>query len=205
MLKQNGFGNSIVFNLATDGAIPSDTFLINRKLLKGSKVPKWIVCGVAPRDFIDNLSSKENRTLIFKRLFDIQDLFSASSGFSIPLAEKLEAISEKCCFLYGERSGVKSTLANFFKSLLELSSLPHSAEACNVDKDWKTPPWTKTIDDYQKRYKTFNPTQFEKQKSYLKVFCEEATKKEIKILLVSMPLSHTNLELLPKGVYPAYH
>ena len=200
ILRANGFKNTAVFDLATDGQIPSDTFLLNRKLLKGSKVPEWIVYGIAPRDFIDNLVSKESKTLIFDRLFSIKDLISEKSGFTLNLEEKLDFLVNKCCYLYGERDGIQSSFANSLTGVSQ-QIFPTKIKAAELSTD----AWIRTTEDYRKRYKTFDLVKFKKQATYFNSFCKEATGKGIKVLLVNMPLTQTNLALLPPGAYKAYH
>jgi len=211
ILRHNGLEGSKVFNFAIDGEMVSDAFLINSKLLQGPKTPKWIVYGITPRDLIDNLFSNETRTPIFDRLFTIKDVWSSQSPLAIGISEKLNLLMEKSCFLYDKRKQIQNMFVSIYtdikeqgfpKTISKLIKPQSNGEPYKPLTDQEA--WEKSIEEYHKRYSTFNKMQFDKQSVLLTKFCEESRRKGINILLVNMPLTKENIDLLPKGVYRAY-
>jgi len=208
ILRARGLKKAVVFNLAIDGAIVSDEFLINSKLLRGSKKPEWIIYGLGPRDFIDSLISKETRTVIFDCLLTPSDLFSSKNPFKMTLNERLDLCMEKLCFLYDKRKQLQTIFANRLSSLTNAVFSKNSSKATkyNIANDeTASTDWNDSIREYRKRYRTFNRMQFEKQKMFLKIFCQQSQNKGIKVLLVNMPLTKQNIDLLPPKVYADYH
>ena len=209
MLNSSGEKNNVVFDLAIDGSMVSDVFLINRKLLVGAKAPKWIVYGIAPRDLLDNCLSKETRTPIFDRLFDIRDMWRGKNNFDMSFNDKLDLAIEKFCFLYSDRSTIQQSLndacgrlseARIFGKVPQRWSRGEYLDTLLLQKNSSN----KNIRAYQKRYRAFQPEKFNKQKSFLKALCEEARAKGTNVLLVNMPLTNKITNLIPAEAYNAY-
>jgi len=58
--------------------------------------------------------------------------------------------------------------------------------------------------EYEKRYHPFNAKRFAEQLSYYRALLHEARAKNLRLLVVNMPLRKDNLALLPPGVYQKY-
>ncbi len=212
LLHAKGFPNATVFNLSIDGAMASDICLINRKLLQGTKIPEWIIYGVGPRDFVDNLFTQETRTAVFERLFTINDLWSAQDGFSMTLSEKLDMLIEKFCYLYDQKEDVQLILMHFCSRLItpvlptgtkQSNNYVVTADGLKLCSD-SSDTWQKSIEEYRKRYRNCSYIQFNKQKEYFQDFCRESQQKGINVLLVNMPITKDNLDLIPAPAFVEY-
>ena len=56
LLNSNTLTPHSIFDFAIDGSMVSDVYLVHKKFFSGTKAPKWIIYGIAPRDFFDNFS-----------------------------------------------------------------------------------------------------------------------------------------------------
>jgi len=64
--------------------------------------------------------------------------------------------------------------------------------------------WTKSIDEYSRRYKFFNKQQFEKQKECFKAVVSLCKERGIKLYVVAMPITDDNRKLMPRELYSSY-
>ena len=218
ILEIAGFKNVAVSNFAIDGEMASDAFLIHKKLLEKDCYPEWIIYGIAPRDFIDSLLSKEIKTPIFNSLFSLTDIWSENNGFVLNLNERLNLTLEKLLFLFDKRKQIQNTLTNFYYDLLcrvfvlkkvndkteempQALTLEHDIHK-NACQD--TYLWNSSIREYKKRYRIFKYNQLKKQELFLRNLCKNAADNDCKVLLINMPLTKDNLALMPNGAYAQY-
>ncbi len=210
MLNNGSPETNVVFDLAIDGGMVSDTFLISKKLLRGPKTPKWIVYGIAPRDLLDNFLSSETRTPVFDRLYGLGDMWEKKSTFPVSFNEKLKIVIERLCYLYGDRGRIHTSLKDAYIRLREGRLFNDFNKPATDKKQLDSTALqelasSKNIGYYQKRFKVFQPEKFNKQKSFLKALCEDARKKGINVLLINMPLTPEITNLIPKEGYFAYN
>ncbi len=205
VLRSSGLDKSDVFDLAIDGSMVSDVFLVHKTFLSGANAPKWIVYGLAPRDLLDNLLSKETRTPLFDRLFDLKDIWMTKSLFNISLQEKLDLTLEKLFTIYGIRSDIQQSIVNVVRDISE-NGLSYRQTKPFVDTyTMRKEVSSKNIRIYRQRYKTFQSAKFEKQKLFLEALCKESTNNGTKILLVNMPLTQDIIKLIPVEAHNAYN
>ncbi len=213
LLKDKGLSGEKVVSLALAGEMVSDAYIITDKLLKDSKKPDAIVFGVAPRDLMDNTLSAEALTPVFQRLVGIDDLGSIAGLSFSTMQERADFVLGRILSLYALRGRLQTVPVAQYKRMLvkvigegqEAEPTPQKTLAqgfmMHKDRSWV---WQKSKDEYKERYKCFSQTQFEKQRMYLDALLELAQKRDIKVILVNMPVSSDNFGLLPKGLYDSY-
>jgi hypothetical protein len=184
-LKQDGYAAS-VFNWSTLLQMESDSYLIAKQFLQPNSV---IVLGIAPRDFYDNVISSPADTYYFQQFASASDLLSPSL-----FPNKLSLVDyalHKYVPLYSDRSPVQGWLAQR-AYVLFLESLNM------VPKPYYIPPF------YLARYKGISVGGLKVQEDYFAQLLDLAKNNHDKLLVINMPLSKSNRELLPPGFYEDY-
>lgn len=212
LLKEKGLADERVVSLALAGEVVSDAYIITDKLLSGDKKPDAIVFGVAPRDLMDDTLSAEALTPVFQRLVGIEDLTRIAGLSFSTLQEKGDFVFGRILSLYALRGRLQTVPVAQYKRMLvkvigEGNETKPAAKSLadgfmmHKDRNWV---WQKSKEEYKERYKCFSQTQFEKQRMYLDALLKLAQERDIKMILVNMPLSSDNLSLLPEGLYDSY-
>jgi hypothetical protein len=204
-----------VFSFAVPGAMVSDMYLVVEKLLADQKAPSLVIYGIAPRDFMDDLAAGETKTAVFQRLGDVSDLNHsdfAKAGFD----EKLELVMDRGFYLFGKRTRYQAKVDQCCRKIAERQITDRqSADAKGGDVFATTAGvfpllqdpkilWRKSVDEYHMRYQKFNQHQFTKQEQFLRDTLSTCNKRGIQVLLVNMPLTQANLDLMPPGLYDKY-
>jgi hypothetical protein len=209
--RQNGKSDKCrVFSFAVPGAMVSDMDLILGKVLVGPRKPDLVVYGVAPRDFMDDLAGSETKTVVFQKLGDVGDL-SKSNFADTSIDEKLELVVNKMFYLFGKRTRYQAKTDSFLRKIAHQSARDSTdqllaaanANICPLFQDRKI-LWQKSLDEYRMRYQRFNQLQYRKQQAFLQDLLATCHKNDIAILLVNMPLTRANLDLMPPGQYENY-
>lgn len=215
------------FAFSVDGEMVSDAFVIAETLLRGPQKPEVIIYGIAPRDFMDHALPSPAATTIFKYLKRIADLSHLDKEAYISTNEKIEHFFEKLSFIYQHRPdfiyrqnalGMKligKLMPNYdFRTVqcpihirkqafVELPEDTGLNEAI-VEPPSAIEPFHDNSDEYRYRYKKINKKQMDSQFAFLQrllYFCKE---NKIKMILVNMPLTQTNLDLMQPGYYEQY-
>jgi hypothetical protein len=199
-----------VFSFAVPGAMVSDMYLVVEKLLANEKAPALVIYGVAPRDFMDDLAAGETKTAVFQRLGDVSDL-NNSDFAKADFDEKLELVMDRGFYLFGKRLRYQAKVDQSLRKLADRRSADAKsgdvfATTAGVFPLLQDPKilWRKSVDEYHMRYQKFNQHQFTKQEQFLRDTLSTCNKRGIQVLLVNMPLTQTNLELMPAGLYDKY-
>lgn len=212
LLKDKGLTEQRVVSLALAGEVVSDAYIITDKLLTGDKKPDAIVFGIAPRDLMDDTLSAEALTPVFQRLVGIEDLTRIAGLSFSTMQEKSDFVLGRILSLYALRGRLQTVpVAQYKRMLVKVigegnQSKPASKTLADgfmmhKDRNWV---WQKSKEEYKERYKCFSQTQFQKQRMYLNALLQLAAQRDIKMILVNMPLSADNLSLLPEGLYDSY-
>ncbi len=199
-----------VFSFAVPGAMVSDMNLIVSKMLIGDKKPSLVVYGVAPRDFMDDLAGGETKTPTFQRLGEVSDL-NRENFASSTIDEKLDLVFNRVFYLFGKRLRYQAKTDAFMRKIAKQAKQPsadqfmavNNLNTCPLLQDKKI-LWQKSLDEYRMRYQRFNQQQFKKQEQFLKDMLTTCNKNDMQVLLVNMPLTQTNLSLMPEGLYEKY-
>lgn len=215
LLKKHGLPPRDVYSLALPGSMISDGYLLAEKLFDGDKVPEVIVYGLAPRDFMDDLLTGETRTAAFQRLMELSDLPGMGDMYLSTWSEKADFVVNNLSFMYGKRWRYQDRISQLVDDLYEYLPTRGCATSANKKPDQeldgqfllsadRKKVWEKSLVEYGARYKRFNSKQYEKQRQFLEGLLASAGKRGIRVVLVNMPLTADNLELMPDGLYDRY-
>jgi hypothetical protein len=216
------------FNFAIPGGMISDDYMIFRALLHDKHRPKLIVLGLTLRDFIEShvtCAAVTPSFKYFKHFFNIDDI----AELSMPeFWQRLDYWQSKLVFMVGERLDLQVTFAQELQSIcnawlgagaLAKSPVMESTQlTANIAHNLKTEaergdfmlranqvyPYEDNSIEYKKRFNNPNQKLFNAEASFLHRFLAEAREQGVKVLLVNMPLTQTNMTLMPQGFYGKY-
>jgi hypothetical protein len=215
--------NSFAFAIA--GTMASDAYALAKTLFVQERKPRVIIYGIAPRDLIDNTLGNPSSTDTFRlmsRLGGIGDVdWTARNTFW----GKVEFLFESVSSLYRHRSYFVYLQQNYVKPLLRIAgyqvtdevhtpfalrrlALLEMPEDIGVNERIATPGapvrYTDNSDEYRRRYQPFKQKDFMAQRAYLEKFLSYCQQQGIEVVLVNMPLTQENLNLMPAGTYDLY-
>lgn len=223
-LAQSSQQKRRVLDLAVAASIMSDQYLILKKYLDSGKTPQLIVCGIAPRDFLDNLRQDPEKTPTYSILADltcIKDLLDQKrskegiSNFAFGyFSEVYKYRADYKTFLAGLASRVSGHPVDLYTATHAGKGEPESQGAGvlaepKVDAgvlDNSKPVYTARpnnlfdLKEYERIYLPVNNKVFKLQISYLDRFLALAKSHDIPVVLVEMPVTQENLALLPAGI-----
>ncbi len=230
-----------VFNAARDGLMVTDALLIEDKLLRKPLLPKVLVYGVSPRDFVDSLLDSERATEPFQYYFGLSNAIRFGESFSSSWQERIELILGEIIPLYSARKTIVTAIAQRItysspqanvlrqqnshsneetntKRLQKLMkdaerdselafmsiAVQRNTEAVLAKRTDETKVWRASIWQYTMRYFALDRKRFGRQSRAFTNVLKMAKERDIKILVLNMPLAADNLALLPHGFYQAY-
>lgn len=214
------------FAFAIGGQMASDAYAISSRLLTGDMKPKTIVYGIAPRDFMDNTLASPASTETFRYIGRISDLsdeeWNARKGFW----ERVEHVFTKISFLYQKRldfvylqnqamknllscMGIKMDLnhAPFELRGIALVQLPEDtgpSDLCFTPYNEREAKYADNLDQYRYRYLPFKPKVYFTQLSYLEKLMKFAHDNGVEMVLVNMPITKDNMDIMPANFYNIY-
>jgi len=216
------------FVLALGGEMASDAYAITSSLLTGAKQPKMIIYGIAPRDFMDHALGSPASTEVFRfmsRLGDLSDVASDAHGNAWELGEYYAGQGS---FIYTHRPDfiyVQHRLANeavrklcgykdmdfvHCPMMIRRQAFADLPENTGPNEVMVSPPsasdkiFVDNSGEYKFRYKNPNLKQFNNQMGYLERMLKLADNQGIKVILVNMPLTKENVDLMPPNFYDNY-
>lgn len=206
-----------VFNFTSAACMPSDASLILSKAIEFKKKPKLVIIAFGPRDFMDNLVPEIGRTPAFNALADWTCL-SGNVPSSLSLDTIRELVLESCSDCYRNRGAwslLLSELTTHFVRPVKLasssSSLPANNPLATKDKEetkhvclsqHQYEAWH--IEDYRKRYNPANYLRYEQEMERLAYLLDSCKQKRITAVVVNMPITTINRELIPGRLLQQY-
>lgn len=229
LLKNKSQGKEYsTFSFALSGEMASDAYVLANTMLAGEKQPKVIIYGVAPRDLMDNALKSPASTEIFRLMSRFKDPTDIAISARNTFWSVTEYGLEKLSFLYGHRndflymqhSATKNLLAKLgYKDIhdevhttyeIRRQAFLELPEDSGPNEVVVHPPtaskdiYTDNLPEYRYRYSSFKEKQFKEQVSYLEKLLALGKDRGIKIILVNMPLTKDNVDLMPPGLYARY-
>jgi len=217
-----------VFNAAIGGGMASDDYFVARELLRSKNAPAALVCGVAPRDFQDNLVPGTSSTSAFQVFADFTDLKQIFADKKLPDEKKFDVALGRISRLWRNRSEVKSYFGLISKKTIEkvcpfivfekygptlvlarqkTGAFPEEVHGTPMAYpgyaiDHYDP--VKTTQQYVRSYHPINNRMVSEQFEYFSRMLDMTREKGVNILVVNMPLSRANKELIPPEYYRDY-
>lgn len=215
-LKAAGCGQENIYSLAVFGQMASDAYLMTSEFVKGDKTPKVIIYGIAPRDFHDHSLSSPMATFSFQKIVNLSNFPNYASAFLPDFEKKADWLAMHLCYFYGKRwrlqmetdkaiNKVYSTLgiANPLDSSATKSDTAAQGGGFNLEGSTED-RWNNSVKEYQGRYKEITEKDHSLQMSFLARTLNNLRERGVKVVLVNMPLTKRNLEILPQGFYASY-
>jgi len=204
-----------VVSLATAGQFVSDTYLIVDKLLTEETKPEVLVYGIAPRDFMDDTAGGMALTSVFDQLVTFSDMPTVSQLFFNTYEERIDFMLNRTNYIYRKRGRYQTKFQESCEKLAAGLMRDKKAQIATIAGandplagflvgGNRTEIWTKSIEEYRQRYKSFNEQQFNKQKLCFKALVDLCQKRQIKLCVVAMPLTEDNRKLMPGSMYDQY-
>ena len=198
-----------LFNFSGNGCMISDAKRIIDEALLLKPNFSLLVLAIAPRDFIDNTASPVDKTE-YSRFFDSQNAHPKYASVS----QNLDAWAKKSSYFYYTRSDYRFLLTalttSIFKRGKDLYDATHFANDDNLfqisklEKNNKLANSSATreildkdLSQYKKRYLPIDQTRYTKEFESLQAILREAKDKKLQVILIDMPLTEANLNLLP--------
>lgn len=217
------------FNFGLPGEMPSDAFLITKFLLKGEKRPDVIVYGVGPRDFMDSLLPSPAATDPYQCLSRFGDVTSHRHLIAPEWDQRLNFELAQLVYPYGHKldmsvSAERAVTAAINEFLPKpqtdkpftisdrrrlFPSYKQTEIAANEAFFRPTTPETRTFDnanlkEYKKRYAHLNWRTYCHQMKFLADLMNTARERGTQVILISMPITDINRDLLEKGTWDSY-
>ncbi len=224
--QTNKTKGATAFNFAIPGGMVSDDYMIVRALMSDSGHPKLIVLGLTLRDFIDSHVQCAASTCTFqyfRRFFNVDDIVNLSMP---EFWQRLDYWSGKSIYILGKRLDLQvdfaQLIAAFYQHALGSATshpvLDQPTLTANVARNLKseaeegdfllTPkqafPFEDNSAEYRKRFHNPSAKLFSAESTFLEKFLALAKQMKIQVLLVNMPLTASNMAIMPTGYYPRY-
>jgi hypothetical protein len=211
-LEASGCSKQNVYSLAVFGEMASDGYIYANDFLKGDKKPDVVVLGMAPRDFSDAYLTAPTATFTFKKVVGLSNFGRYADAYLPGWQDKADFIATHACYFYGKRWRLQHELEKgltkayrFFHMDMAAKPSAESATAASqagymsaamVDDRWKN-----SAKEYRARYRDIENKDLTVQMGFLQKTLTVCKERGIKVVLVNMPLSDTNRELLPSPFY----
>ncbi len=214
------------FNFALPGEMPSDAYMITKHLLKSDKRPDVIVYGVGPRDFMDNLLPSPAATDPFRHLERFGDYSERIDLIAPKWEERLSYEMRRACYPLGAsldlQNGAARATADLLASLFPLAKTTDFEQRRLLLPDYHPmeiqpggaffrpttakdrTAFTDNVEEYRKRYKTLKWDTFLAQMQFVADICNIAHDRGTEVVLVAMPITDINRQLLSDEAWSAY-
>lgn len=210
-LASDGAPNQRVYNFAIFGQMISDAYIYVDEYLKGDKKPDVVMLGIAPRDFYDAELPSPTATFTFKRLIGLENFHRYADAYLPQWQDKADWVAQHICYFYGKRWRLQ-------KEVQKVVEQTYDAVGVLEEKVPQTPlknggfmlfgstqdRWTHSSAEYHRRYHGIAEKDLSLQENFLKAILKVCNERKIKVVLVNMPLSQQNRNLMPPGYYEHY-
>jgi hypothetical protein len=215
------------FSFAICGQMASDAYAITRVLLKGDKQPQTIIYGIAPRDLMDNTLASPASTETFRYLSRVGDLSDIAYEARPSMWDAIDCTLGRISFLYEHKLDLIYLETKYVKQIMKMTGygdlenvhtpvyvrqlamldLPEDTGPNEIlISSYRTnpEPYRDNLHEYAVRYRQFNRKLFNQQLGYLQGLLQICKNRHIQLILVNMPLTQDNLNLMPQGFYQSY-
>ncbi|MBX9571386.1 MAG: hypothetical protein K2X77_20995 [Candidatus Obscuribacterales bacterium] len=217
------------FTFALPGEMPSDAYLIVNNLLKGKNKPDMIVYGVGPRDFLDNMLPSPAATDPFRYLSRFGKIDQIADRVSPEFFPRLDYELGKVSYFWQKRADISQTAEQAATSLINaMVPLPVDGYPTTFDERRLLMPdfrpcevprgaaffrpttaaernnFVDNLAEYKKRYATMKWDTYISQMRFFADALDVAHAQGIKAVVVAMPITDLNRQLLSNLSWDAY-
>lgn len=219
-------GKLSCFNFALPGALLSDDYLVVHGLLKGTRQPKVVVLGLGLRDFNDCLVNCPAATPPFKYLKRFSNIDDVVDLAMPQVWQRIDYWLGKAIYAHGRKLDiqvaltqlVKNGTANWCKESFPPCRLAEADPSRNMPGNMRSeveegmymlrPHMPAEFEDntreYQRRYRHANESLYKIQSAFLDKIMKDCHERNIRVLLVSLPVTEGNRKLMPAGYFDRY-
>ena len=208
-----GFKAPRVYSFAVFGEMISDAYIYVNDFLKGAKTPKLVMFGIAPRDFSDADLPSPTASFTFKRLVGLKNFDRYVDDYMPGMQERGDFIASHTCYLFGKRWRLQHETCRAVNKFFARFGIKGDT-AVSADESTQHPGFMLggtrderfilSSEEYKRRYRGIGEKDISLQKSFLSKTLATCNDRGIKVVLVNMPLTQTNRNLLPLGFYDDY-
>jgi len=178
-------------NLSIRGQIASDSYVLVNECVKGTKVPKYLVIGVIPRDFLDTHLPAETAT--FLAMTDWGSMWKYQALFKPSPIQFIQSVFHRTLFLVARRQRIVLLCET------QLSRLYKCLGICPSENDFLESRQAGKLEEFKDRYTNISVPRLSQQLNFLQRTLIVCQQRGIKVILVNMPLRQDTLSLLPAG------
>lgn len=212
-------------NLSAPGQIPSDAYLTLKTALAHGIKPGALIYGLAPRDFIDGTMQNAYDTEPFQYLSHVCDFQECANDLYVDPFAKLDFFLKKCFYLYKQSSDItlafhehawnvmRQELSHQFGGQVMTASVKTYLPNYQVFDMWpgtmvaqprRSDAPVDNTKEYKDRYKHPDLATYKRQMGFLERLIALCQKNDIDVVLVNMPVTQKNLDLLDPKWHDRY-
>lgn len=188
-LEEKSSNRCTVFNWGTMAQMLSDSYVCVDKFLDGSKKPHVVVLAIAPRDFYDHGLASVSSSPTFEEVIDPLYLVSHHSLFRLTFENFVQLASDKVFYLHSDRASLQKWCQERIKHELTVAGFKKSAKPQIRENS------------FVKKYRDISMEGLGEQQRFLNLLIAKLRERNIRLIVVNMPLPQQNLALLPIGLY----
>jgi len=218
------------FNFSLPGDLVSDQYMVARSLFTGNHKPRYIILGTSLRDFIDNAVKCPGTTPPFRYLQRFTDISDISNIAYPQFWQKFDYYFGQLFYPWAKRLDLQALSSESAKTLLAPLIAKFSSPSLLNDLDYRrhapaslhseveegmdiiqphiAPSYDANYADYIRRYGTNNGDQylrmFNIQRQFFLKLLTLCKHENIKLIIVNMPLTPENKDLMPPESYQRY-
>jgi hypothetical protein len=226
-------GDSTTFNtidLAIPGQIPSDAYMMLRTMTNIATRPEVVLYGVAPRDFLDNTLHSPLDTEPCHYLSRLVDYKEIEPGLYNDPLSKFNRFLEQNVYFYHKSTDLQMRAIGVMNRAIDFAvpkprgakqftywdrkalvpsyhageMYPSAMVASPVDRKYCATHIVNNQVDYIDRYKHARPDVFATQLYFLQQLSRFCHRNGTELILVNMPLTLKNVQILTMPRYDAY-
>jgi Protein of unknown function (DUF1574) len=199
-----------VANLSLGGAMISDQYILLKKILSSSSPMPVLVLGITPRDFIDYRFSQPAQTNAFRALVRLTDI-ELWPMYIQNTKQFLTFITDELFTLFRYRTILDWYIGKVIGDRLDLVLKLVNPGASNNVSSQAGPSqqsalrFQHSLEEYARVYSNAdNDVFYRRQKNFLKRFLTLCHQFHIQLLLINMPISTINRNLMTTGFYKKF-
>ena len=167
--------------------------------------PQFVIIDCAPRSFYDSRVTNPCTTIPFRVLNKLNLVVHDHHHFLPTVADKIDYLVSQLSYLYSQRDWVKKTISQPVGTWI-MANLSSRAEHRPKDatKTALELPHNKSLDDYRNRYGGISDASLAEQMKFIPALSQLCKSHGIQLIVINMPLTRANRELLPPFFYERF-